>query len=241
MSALPEGEVMAAAPPAQQPGAPGDPGRWDQRYREGGDGWELGQPAPPLAEFLRHDPRAPVPGGPVLVPGCGRGHEAALLAELGFSVVGLDFSVEALREARRLHGPDRPGLRWLQADLFDRTALQTAGLGPGSLRGVLEHTCYCAIDPGLREAYGATVAQLLAPGGWLLGLFWCHSRPGGPPWGSDPHKLAHLWRQAGLVEEIWEPASGSIPKRSDEWLGLWRQPGTAEQHHDQEPDPCCST
>ncbi|MEO1002119.1 MAG: methyltransferase domain-containing protein [Cyanobacteria bacterium J06638_7] len=201
--------------------AAGDPGRWDQRYREGGDGWELGQPAPPLAAFLRHDRRAPQPGGPVLVPGCGRGHDAALLAELGFAVVGLDFSAEALAEARRLHGPDRAGLRWLQADLFDPAALAAAGLGPGSLGGVLEHTCFCAIDPAQRQAYIATVARLLQPGGWLLGLFWCHGRPGGPPWGSDPQALARQWRQAGLAAQIWEPARGSISSRRDEWLGLW--------------------
>ena len=208
--------------PAAQPG---DPQRWDQRYREGSDGWELGQPAPPLAAFLRHDHRAPAPEGLVLVPGCGRGHEAALLAGLGFSVLGLDFSGEALNEARRLHGPDRAGLSWLQADLFDRGALEAAGLGPGSLGGVVEHTCFCAIDPQRRGAYAATVAHLLQPGGWLLGLFWCHARPGGPPWGSDPGELSALWRQAGLQTEIWEPATGSVAQRTGEWLGLWRQPG----------------
>ena len=60
----------------------GDPERWDQRYREGSDGWELGRPAPPLELFLCQHPAAPRAGGLVLVPGCGRGHEAALLAEL---------------------------------------------------------------------------------------------------------------------------------------------------------------
>ncbi len=214
------------------PGAPAagpqaEPERWDRRYREGGDGWELGQPTPPLAEFLRHDGRSPAPGGPVLVPGCGRGHEAALLAELGFAAVGLDFSGEAVGEAQRLHGREHPGLRWLQADLFDPAALEAAGLGPGSLQGVVEHTCFCAIDPHLRAAYMATVAALLQPGGWLLGLFWCHGRAGGPPWGSDPHELIDLAQQAGLVVEIWEPARGSIAQRRDEWLGLWRRPGPA--------------
>jgi thiopurine S-methyltransferase len=223
---------------APQTATPRDPRRWDERYRKGGDGWELGQPAPPLAEFLRHDPRAPAPGGPVLVPGCGRGHEAALLAELGFSVVGLDFSGEALREARRLYGPDRPGLRWLQADLFDRDALEAAGLGPGSLAGVLEHTCFCAIDPPQRGAYRATVAGLLRPGGWLLGLFWCHSRAGGPPWGSDPQALAGQWRESGLVQEFWEPALSSAAGRSDEWLGLWRRPITPAPAHHPQTEPC---
>ena len=198
---------------------------WDQRYRDGSDAWELGGPAPPLEAFLRHHPQAPRGDATVLVPGCGRGHEAALLAELGFCVVGLDFSGEAIRAARQRYGPDRPELRWLQADLLDAAALRAAGLGDGCLDGVVEHTCFCAIEPGQRGAYRAAVARLLKPGGWLLGLFFCHSREGGPPYGSDPDMLAREWREAGLVAEVWEPAQGSVPQRSDEWLGLWRQGG----------------
>lgn len=201
---------------------------WDQRYRQGADGWELGRPAPPLEQFLRRHPLAPQPPGQVLVPGCGRGHEAVLLEELGFSVIGLDFSAEALREARSLHGPDRARLRWLQADLFDQRALEAAGLAPGSLTGIVEHTCFCAIDPGRRDDYIATVRRLLAPGGWLLGLFWCHRKPGGPPWGSDPEVVAAQLARAGLEPHLWEPATGSVGQRQDEWLGLWRLPAGSQ-------------
>jgi thiopurine S-methyltransferase len=210
------------------PAPTAEPGHWDQRYRQGTDGWELGKPAPPLEQFLRKHPLAPQPPGPVLVPGCGRGHEAALLEELGFSAIGLDFSGEAIGEARGLHGPERAGLRWLQADLFDQQALEAAGLAPGSLSGIVEHTCFCAIDPGRRDDYIATASRLLAPGGWLLGLFWCHRKPGGPPWGSDPEVVEAQLGQAGLVAEVWEPATGSVDQRQDEWLGLWRQPATLQ-------------
>ena len=201
---------------------------WDQRYRDGTDRWELGAPAPPLKLFLQAHPQAPQPPGRVLVPGCGRGHEAALLAELGFNVVGLDFSAEAVREARRIHG-ERPGaLTWLQADLLDHEALAAADLGPGSCGGVLEHTCYCAIDPELRSAYRHTVARLLQPQGWLLGLFWCHSRPGGPPYGSDADQLVREFSAAGFAKALWMPAMHSAPgpdnqPRDHEWLGLWRR------------------
>ena len=210
------------APPPPPPSA--EAAAWDQRYREGRDGWELGAPTPPLDAFLRHDPRRPLPPGPVLVPGCGRGHEAALLADLGFEAVGLDISREALGEARRLHGSERPGLRWLQADLLDAAALRSAGIADGSLQGVVEHTCFCAIDPSRRGDYLAAVTRLLAPGGWLLGLFWCHGLPGGPPFGSDAHQLAGQLRGAGLVPLLWEPAQGSLAERPDEWLGLWQLP-----------------
>ena len=101
---------------------------WDQRYLEGSDRWELGRPAPPLEAFLRTDSRAPQPPGRVLVPGCGRGHEAALLADLGYEVTGLDFSSEAIQRAQALHGSDCAQLRWLQADLFDGGALAAAGI-----------------------------------------------------------------------------------------------------------------
>lgn len=201
---------------------------WDERYRSGGDGWELGAAAPSLVSFLNGHPLAPRPPAPVLVPGCGRGHEARLLARLGFAVTGLDFSAAALAEAQRM-SPGAPGtLRWLQADLFDRGGLAAAGLLPGSLGGVVEHTCFCAIEPAQRPHYIATVVDLLAPGGWLLALFWCHDQPGGPPFGADPASLERQLRAAGLTAELWgpapQPAVGrqGTPRR-DEWLGFWRK------------------
>ncbi len=83
----------------------------------------------------------------------------------------------------------------------------------------------CGHEAALLEQLGlsATVRRLLAPGGgWLLGLFWCHPKPGGPPWGSDPQAVAAQLAQAGLGAELWEPATGSVDQRQHEWLGLWR-------------------
>lgn len=198
------------------------PTAWDQRYLEGRDGWELGQAAPPLQQFLNEHPLAPRPPGRVLVPGCGRGHEARLLAGLGFSVTGIDISIEALREARRL---DQPGVscQWLQLDVLDPVALNRAGLAAASMIGVVEHTCFCAIDPARREAYARSMGTLVAPGGWFLGLFWCHSRSGGPPFGSQPEQVNGLLESAGFEAEVWGPAQGGLPSRDNEWLGLWRR------------------
>ncbi len=215
--------IQSLALIAMASGGSGAAAFWDQRYRDGGDGWELGRPAPPLQRFFQTNRRAPKPPGLVLVPGCGRGHEAALVAAAGFQAVGLDFSAEALAEARRLHGDSGAQLSWLQANLLDRQGLEAQGLGAGSLSGVLEHTCFCAIDPAQRNAYLAQLHHLLKPGGWLLGLFWCHRRQGGPPYGSDPELLHQQLSGAGFVPELWEPAQGSLQSREDEWLALWRR------------------
>ena len=70
--------------------------------------------------------------------------------------------------------------------------------------------------------------------GWELGLFLCHSRPGGPPFGSDPSALAEAWCETGLVEQIWQPVASTLSKRSDEWLGLWRKPESTAPATNQE-------
>ncbi|MFN9624555.1 MAG: hypothetical protein ACK587_17250 [Cyanobacteriota bacterium] len=107
----------------------------------------------------------------------------------------------------------------------------------GSLRGVLEHSCLCALDPHQRPADLEAVARLLAPGGWLLALFWCHSRPGGPPRGSDPAELARQRGATGLQQELWEPARGSAAGRDGEWLGCGRVGGGGEiQRQSKNPD-----
>ena len=104
---------QAAAMNSFDPAAISEASPWDQRYREGSR-WELGQPAPPLARFLRDHPLAPQPPVMVVAPGCRPSHEGSLLAQLGFSAIGLDFSVEALREARSLYGRKHIDLQWLK-------------------------------------------------------------------------------------------------------------------------------
>jgi methyl halide transferase len=57
------------------------PDFWDGLYAMGGDGWELGQPAPALVDFVE---QTPPPRGRVAVLGCGRGHDARFLAARGY-------------------------------------------------------------------------------------------------------------------------------------------------------------
>src|SRR5438552_3769696 len=110
---------------------------WEDVYARGGDGWELGRPAPPLVDVLD---TMPPPRGRVAVPGCGRGHDARLLAARGYDVTGFDFAPAALSQARALAA--REGV----AATFDGRDVFTLGRElPNAFDGVWEYTCFCAI------------------------------------------------------------------------------------------------
>ena len=95
--------------------SPSDPAFWRQRYAEATQGWEIGRAAPPLERWLgQHSPK----GKRALVVGCGRGHEARLLARLGADVVAIDFAPEALDEARALALAEGVRVDFRLRDLF---------------------------------------------------------------------------------------------------------------------------
>src|SRR5437016_1257401 len=74
------------------------PAFWEELYAQGRDGWEMGRAAPPLVDLVE---ATPPPRGRVAVPGCGRGHDARLLARHGYDVTGFDFSPAAVSAAAR--------------------------------------------------------------------------------------------------------------------------------------------
>jgi methyl halide transferase len=178
------GEVARAAvgelrqPRVDPPGGPSEPSYWNQLFLDGQDGWELGRPTPPLARWFTLNPPR---GKRVLVVGAGRGNEARFLAHLGAQVTAVDFAEEAVASMRALAAVENLTLDIRHQDLFT--------LGKGEWELVVEHTCFCAIDPSRRDEYVAAVADALVPGGELVGLFYDHGRPGGPPFTTDIGEL----------------------------------------------------
>ncbi|MCS6914862.1 MAG: methyltransferase domain-containing protein [Myxococcales bacterium] len=173
------------------PGLQSEAEVWEHKYRVGSDGWELMRSPPPLERFVAEHP--PSPGARALVPGCGRGHEARLLARYGAQVVAVDIAPSAVVECRRL-AADQGLLDRIEVAMLDFLQLPEAHHGRYDL--VLEHCCYCAIDPRRRDDYVAAAAAALRPGGRLLGLFWCHPYPGGPPYGGSPEEVIQRFLRA---------------------------------------------
>lgn len=199
-----------------RPSGPVDPASWEDRWRRGDTGWDMGAPAPPLVAAVTRGDLAPP--ARVVVPGCGAGHDARFLAGRGFDVVGVDVSPAAVERATSLAAAEGVSPTFVKADLF----APPASLGRFDV--VWEHTCFCAIDPALRERYVDAVADLLRPGGRLFGLFFAIRPETGPPFGATPEEIRHRFARRFVVDAL-RPETGSHPARMGKelWAAMTRR------------------
>lgn len=190
-------------------------GAWEVKYQTKGDRWDLGCPSPPFINLLAGS-NAPQTGK-IAVLGCGRGHDALLFAESDYKVTGFDFAFSAIAEAKATAQAREIPAQFLQKDIF---ALETEF--SNSFDYVLEHTCFCAIDPSLRSQYVEVVKSILRPGGKLIGLFYTHKRPGGPPFGVKPQEVLDYFSQ-DFEAEMFQLAKDSISRRQgDEHFAIFQ-------------------
>ena len=153
---------------------------WAHFWRQGVTPWDLGCPHPELENRL---PALGQPGR-AFVPGCGRGHDALLLAVSGWEVTALDFCAEAA------HG--------LNAALatFDGCFMAADALKFDAEEGFdlwWDHTFLCALPPERRSDWGRRAATLIRPGGLLAALIFPRGKDlseGGPPFGLEPTDLS---------------------------------------------------
>jgi methyl halide transferase len=189
---------------------------WDGLYASGGDGWELGRPTPPLVDFIDS---TPPPRGRVAVPGCGRGHDARFLAVRGWQVTGLDFSTAAVTAARALAGRDGVDVAFEQRDIF-RLPREYAH----AFDGVWEYTCFCAIDPARRAEYVRAMAEIVRPGGWLLGCFFpLRAQSAGPPFKVSAREIRRRLEPAFRIERAFPPLRSARGRQGREWMVFARR------------------
>lgn len=189
---------------------------WVDRYNKGDAPWDLGQAVPSLVSYLEtHATQLLHQGRRAVVPGVGRGYEAALLAEYGFSVVGVDCAAPALVDAMRIHATLAHKIKWIEEDFFAFAQHQTMAFDL-----FVEHTFFCAISPSLRSDYMDAAATLLCSGGYFIGVFFAHGAPGGPPWTTSYDNLMGYLKKSVFEVEWLDDIANSISDRKGQELLL---------------------
>lgn len=163
---------------------------WDERYLTGTTGWDRGAPNPALIEWLDTGALKPCR---VLVPACGRGHEAIELARRGFTVTAVDYSTAALSALQSALTSNGLTATLANADLLTYT--------PASpFDAIYEQTALCALVPASWAAYAQRLHDWLAPGGTLHALFMQTGRDGGPPFHCELSNMRDLF---AAVQWMW--------------------------------------
>jgi SAM-dependent methyltransferase len=195
--------------------------RWEELWQSGETPWDKGYAAPPLAEFLDRGATVLHRARRVLVPGCGSGHDVRELARHGIPATGLDLAETAIASA--LRHPEVGGEDYIAGDLFDpswRTGRD--------FDAVWEHTCFCAIDPSLRPAYARTMAEIVPPGGHLVGVFYLTPwDPGedavGPPFETSREEVTSLFAPWFALRGNHVPGKAYPGREGKEWLAVFER------------------
>jgi SAM-dependent methyltransferase len=187
---------------------------WDELYRRRETPWEKGKPHPALVDFLAdHGPLE----GEIFVPGCGSGQDVRALSTESNHVLGIDIATRAIAKAR---GRRRvANEEYALADLFNLPARFDHRFD-----WVFEHTCFCAINPAMRQPYLETVVRLLRSGGRLLAIFFInpdHDEEG-PPYRVSTAELDELFGRLFTLEREWVPARTHPGREERELMRLLR-------------------
>jgi methyl halide transferase len=174
---------------------------WQQRYNSNQTGWDAGFITPPLQEYFDQLVNKELK---ILIPGCGNAYEAEYLHDNGFrSVFVADIAVAPLQNLKH-RVVDFPDEHLLQQDFFKLE---------GKYDLIVEQTFFCALSPKLRPDYALKCAELLVPGGKLVGLLFntTFSQEGPPFGGSATEYRKYFEPYFNFIH--FEEAYNSLPPR----------------------------
>jgi methyl halide transferase len=155
---------------------------WNNRYQNGETGWDMGMVSPPLKAYIDQLTDKQLR---ILIPGCGNSYEAAYLLQQGFDNITLIDIAPVLVEQLQKQFSSNKGITILCSDFFEHS---------GQYDLVLEQTFFCALPPALRTDYAAKMAELICPGGKLVGLLFNKEfDAAGPPFGGQKPEYAGLF------------------------------------------------
>ncbi|KAF1935895.1 S-adenosyl-L-methionine-dependent methyltransferase, partial [Clathrospora elynae] len=220
------------------------------------DLWDRGRSSPALITFLDEHPYCQTlfqqDGKRQLtafVPGCGKGHDVALLACRGFDAWGLEVSQGAVDAANESVGAQidssaGPRAKVVLRDFFREDWETLFGTDFQGFDFIYDYIFLCALLPEMRKDWARRISALLSPTGVLVCLefpMWKPLKAKGPPWGLKgvhwnilfdggdglEEKLEIIiWnaKGQGAFERVvyWKPPESFEQSRGEDMISIWK-------------------
>jgi SAM-dependent methyltransferase len=185
--------------------SPLDQKYWDAQYKAKATGWDLGQIAPPIQNFINSLENK---NSRILIPGCGNTYEAEYLLEKGFTNITVIDIAPTLVTMLQEKFANNPNINIVLGDFFEHQ---------GEYDTIIEQTFFCALPPFLRQKYVWKMHQLLANQGILSGLLFNRTFEVSPPFGGSQEEYELLFKDAFDFLKL-EIAQNSAEPRKDSEL-----------------------
>lgn len=155
---------------------------WQDKWQNKQTRWDIGYASPAITTYIEEYSNQ---NAAILIPGCGNAYEAEFLVKNGFSNITLidiaPKAVEILKEKFSVY----PTVKIICEDFFKHD---------GHYDLIIEQTFFCAINPNNRKAYAQKSAELLNPGGKIIGLLFNRLfEHEGPPYGGSEKEYRHIF------------------------------------------------
>jgi thiopurine S-methyltransferase len=189
-----------------------EPQFWRERWARNEIGFHQPQVNALLTEFWPPFSAGIVQTGSVLVPLCGKTLDMVWLHDQGHSIVGIELSVDALRDffseqalsfaSRKSAGfecLDSDGYRLLAGNFFDLTAQQ---IGP--VKAVYDRAALIALPEAMQADYARHLLQILPqrPPVFLITLEYDQAEMSGPPFAVSEQRVRALFGGAYVVDVL---------------------------------------
>lgn len=181
-----------------------DQNYWDIQYKTKTTGWDLGQIAPPIQNFINSLENK---NSRILIPGCGNTYEAEYLLEKGFTNVTVIDIAPTLVAVLQKKFANNPNINIILGDFFDHK---------GKYDLIIEQTFFCALPPFLRQKYVWKMHQLLAEEGILAGLLFNRPFEVSPPFGGSQKEYELLFKDAFSFLKLEIAENSATPRANSE-------------------------
>ncbi|MFA9190631.1 methyltransferase domain-containing protein [Flavobacterium sp. FZUC8N2.13] len=198
--------------------SPLDQNYWDAQYKARATGWDLGQIAPPIQNFINTLENK---NSRILIPGCGNTYEAEYLLEIGFTNITVIDIAPTLVTMLQQKFANNPNIAIILGDFFEHQ---------GEYDVIIEQTFFCALPPFLRQKYVWKMHRLLANEGIIAGLLFNRTFEISPPFGGSQKEYKLLFKDAFYFLKLEIAAHSAEPRQNSELFFEFKKNNTVQVH-----------